>query len=99
MNERIKELALQAWQRTNEQVSSQKSHMPDTVISQDDISDIFEEKFSQLIIEECIQLVVSSQHKNTIDKYDEYFNGFNKSLIFAQYRIQQHFGVNNESTI
>jgi len=87
MNERIKELALQAWQRTNEQVSSQKSHMPDTVISQDDISDIFEEKFAQLIIEECVGVI-----EDMADP-EEDSERYVWAIQNASAKLREHFGV------
>ena len=90
MNERINELAEQAgivfWEISGDVDWRQANR--ETL-----------EKFAELIVRECIHLVNNSQHQNSLDKYDEYFKGFNESLVFAQHRIKQHFGVNNEPTI
>jgi len=84
MNERIRELYNQCF----------------VVLENDSPNTAFDfEKFAELIVRECIHLVNNSQHQNSLDKYDEYFKGFNESLVFAQNRIKQHFGVNNEPTI
>lgn len=83
MNERVKELALQAWQQTSLHVSTEKRDMPNIVISQDDVTDIFEQEFAKLIVKECADL---------IDTLNESYGAPSTGGKF----IKNHFGVEDE---
>jgi hypothetical protein len=56
MNNRIEELAEQAWRATFDEVAH-LNRIHNRSYSQDDITDIFEIKFAELIVRECIEIV------------------------------------------
>ena len=60
MNERIKELAEQAWRATSDEVAH-LNRIHNRSYSQDEITDIFEIKFAELIIKECADKIVEYQ--------------------------------------
>ena len=81
MNERIKELAEQAWRATSDEVAY-LNRIHNRSYSQDEITDIFEIKFAELIVRECVELTLD--YKN-----NQHYQGW------IEYRdlIKQHFGV------
>ena len=70
MNERIRELALQA-----REYATTRHPMSNIILSVN--SDLFEEKFAELIVKECVGIA---------DEYD----GVGSTIVS---RIQKHFGV------
>ena len=55
MNERIEKLAEQAWRATSDEVAH-LNRMHNRAISHDEQMDIFEQKFAELIVQECTKL-------------------------------------------
>ncbi len=89
MNERIKELAKQSFQKCiNENGFLNNTSWrinPDHYAE----SEVFE-KFAELIVRECAELSVNSRYTNT---KSEYYEGFNEALIYVGNKIKQHFAV------
>jgi hypothetical protein len=86
MNERIRELAIEAGIiiNFNDPLYGQLSEgtkQKQLVITK---------KFAELIVRECAELSVNSQYTNT---KSEYYEGFNEALVYAGNKIKQHFGV------
>ena len=79
MNERIKELARDAGLLV---------HNPDGVPTK-------LEKFAELIVRECIEVIVRNEHASlNIDNFtDEKAQGIQLGLEFATIDIAEHFGV------
>jgi hypothetical protein len=81
MNERIRELALQA-----KQYAEDEQNNPLKIYT----LDCFNEKFALLIVRECLELTLGKDRKQLLDKGD--LNGANlvqKDII----RVIKHFGV------
>ena len=55
MNEKIKLLAVTAWKYTSDE-TAYLNRIHNRTITQDEITDIFEQKFSELIVKECAKL-------------------------------------------
>ena len=55
MNERIQELSVEAWRFTSNEVAH-LSRIHNRSYSQDEVTDIFEIKFAELIIKETLQV-------------------------------------------
>ena len=79
MNERIQELAEQAWRATSDEVAY-LNRIHNRSYSQDEITDIFEIKFAELIIKEC-GVALSPMLRDMISRGHAYD------------LIKQHFGV------
>jgi len=79
MNKRIRELALLGWKDTSDQVAH-LNRFHNRSISQDEITDIFEQKFAELIVKECAELV---------DTLNESYGAPSTGGKF----IKKHFGV------
>jgi hypothetical protein len=82
MNERIQELSVEAWRFTSNQVAY-LNRIHNRSYSQDEVTDIFEQKFAELIVKECL---------------DQCYNrGMNDELYAGQLKaaayIEEHFGV------
>jgi hypothetical protein len=77
MNERIRELLVEAHKQTKGGIYS--GHPSE-----------WTEKFAELIVRECAELSVNSQYANT---KSEYYEGFNEALVYAGNKIRKHFGV------
>ena len=73
MNERIKELALQAMTYVTHNPKANKLNS----------GDMFDEKFAELIVKECIEQCTAN------DSNDEW----DKGVRWAANQIKQHFGV------
>jgi hypothetical protein len=82
MNERIKELAVEA--------EIYAGDLIDQGADYDEYPRYYTEKIAELIVRECAELAVNSQYANT---KSEYYEGFNEALIYAGNKIRQHFGV------
>ena len=79
MNERIQELSVEAWRFTSNEVAY-LNRIHNRSYSQDEITDIFEQKFAELVVAECIDAV-----ENSNDRY--------RRDYFAE-KIRERFGVN-----
>jgi len=79
MNERIKELAIEA------EFSEKDLHIQ---------GDNFQ-KFAELIVRECIEVIVRNEHAtlNISNVTDEKAQGIQLGLEFATIDIAEHFGV------
>ena len=80
MNERIKELALQAGATT-----TQRSGWIDYGTLDLDV-----EKFAQLIVRECAEISEQSQWS---EAKGEYYEGFNEAMIYVSNKIKEHFEI------
>ena len=83
MNERIKELKLQAMRFAQEKCGGRPTDMHGNLRS-----DIWTEKFAELIVRECAQVCVEVGDANS-DIYPEFGNG----AYFSANRVKEHFGV------
>ena len=85
MNERIKELAEQAGISL-----SQKDYSYYWVESAEDI-----EKFAELIVKECAQLILDKKMGDLGDNpgVKEWEEGYNEAVHDCYYLIRKHFGV------
>ena len=81
MNERVQELALQAgavnvWEWASDDVLDTKN--------------MDAEKFAELIVRECMNIV---SNQTTLDTNEDFREGFNHGLKYAWTDIRKHFGV------
>lgn len=83
MNERIRELAEQATTRIEPTATSGEGWIFD------------KEKFAQLIVAECGQLILDRKMGDLGDNpgVKEWEEGYNEAVHDCYYRIKQHFGV------
>jgi hypothetical protein len=86
MNERIKELSLQASDSIPDDVSAEHAMY------------LFQEKFAELIVKECIDLAMGemvSADEMMVEETDEraYLLGNNGGILDAVGAIRLHFGV------
>jgi hypothetical protein len=84
MNERIQELAEQAWRATSDEVAH-LNRIHNRSYSQDEITDIFEIKFAELIFRELLELFEAAK----VNQEDDVDYGLEE----AQNIIKEHFGV------
>ncbi len=82
MNERIQELAEQAWRATSDEVAH-LNRIHNRSYSQDEITDIFEIKFAELIVRECANVVL--EWKSEPFPYDPEFGA---KLIKEHFEIK-----------
>ena len=80
MNERIKELALQAMTYVTHNPKANKLNS----------GDMFDEKFAELIVRECARLC---EHESNDDEYDQYDMGQSVKAESIKTAIKKHFGV------
>jgi hypothetical protein len=85
MNERIQELAEQAWRATSDEVAH-LNRIHNRSYSQDEITDIFEIKFAELMVKECVDVCDKIYH----DRYPDAEEWERSEEGDA---IKQHFGV------
>jgi len=81
MNERIQELAEQAWRATSDEVAH-LNRMHNRAISHDEQMDIFEQKFAELIVRECAKICFRESEGH--------------NMAFGEHCgivIKEHFGV------
>ena len=94
MNERIQELRKQAcqWVVDNHQRVDPKN------LSQAEIDQrylMYEEKFAELIVKECVQTLID----NTPERYtnesaeEDWDKGYDRAMRDCVHHIQEHFGV------
>ena len=92
MNERIKELAVQA-----EQYALDKANEANDEDYDYSFDDDFQEKFAELIVRECIN--VSEEHANWLEaqpfdpEIEQYEDGIVNGIYKATAAIKKHFGV------
>lgn len=89
MNERILELRTQAaaWVAKNHQPQDPNAY------SQKEIDQrylMYEEKFAELIVRECLEQIYSVTIDNPTDDWDQ---GYDSGLNQAAETIKEHFGV------
>lgn len=78
MNERIKELVYQAEKISRQAVVDSKYKTS--------FNDIFNEKFAELIVKECIDIVDDAERGGTNEEWDN-------AAKFIRRDIKEHFGV------
>ena len=92
MNERIKQLAEQAWKEILDETSIDGDIS--TMFSADEVV-AFEQKFAELIVRECadvIQKKVSMKYKDG-GETEEFMGGHYAGSVLARVEIRKHFGV------
>jgi len=78
MNERLKELALKAYNNAGQGT-------PEALSS---FMEVYSEKFAELIVRECLG-IINKEHDEGIDRHGDY-----QLALYEAYReIKQHFGV------
>lgn len=102
MNERIKELAEQAWRAASDEVAH-LIRVHNRSYSQDEITDIFEIKFAELIVRECAGLCDQAAEENartfyTVTETQEVApalvaKGSQVQAEKLSRQIKKHFGV------
>jgi hypothetical protein len=90
MNERIQELAEQAWRATSDEVAH-LNRMHNRAISHDEQMDVFEQKFAELIVRECV--VLSENYYDGLSPDDHECFTCRKVAYTIADRIKEHFGV------
>jgi hypothetical protein len=80
MNERIKELELQAADGTVD---------PNGPFTAEEFNN-FTKKFAELIVQECLNIV---SNQTTLDTNEDFREGFSHGLKYAWTDIKKHFGV------
>ena len=92
MNQRIQELATQAWHTTSDEVAH-LNRIHNRSISQDEVTDIFEIKFAELIVKECAGIAAeqgnTAEHSFTATRAKWFRLGAIKSATM----IKRTFGV------
>ena len=84
MNERIQELAVQAWKYANETVGHREFGYRDA----------FEQKFAELIVKECLDISYKESHLPNAILFDERSDKFIKDIHNRIDRAtKKHFGV------
>ena len=85
MNERIRQLAEQAGPNTEEELNDDRTNIY--------VIDV--EKFAELIVRECVDVIVRNEHATlNIDNFtNEKAQGIQLGLEFATIDIAEHFGV------
>ena len=86
MNERIKELAEQAWDSTRDEIGS---FVDDGGEVNWDFLHTYDKKFAELIVRECADVLVAEM--NRLDGLDRVVSA--QTMDTAQILIKQHFGV------
>ena len=82
MNERIKELAEQA-----------RKYVADAIelgFPQDQVDDIRDEKFAELIVRECMSIIKQGEGLGEEDDFDK---GFQAGIAMAYNRVRTQMGV------
>lgn len=92
MNERIRELALQAWmaERTEKDPEYKKSKNTEYLLKN---MEDFHKKFAELIVAECIEQIKTQGIGASSEDYGDYEIGFNAGLFHALRSIKEHFGI------
>jgi hypothetical protein len=87
MNERIKQLAEQAKDFMTDQVSYLSS-IHNRALSTTEAADIFEEKFAQLIVKECVGIVAKRKDQAIDDDCN-----VDEAMTMAEMDLLDNFGV------
>ena len=92
MNERIKELAEQARQYAFAKVENSQDP---TEWSSKYYNEMFDDKFAELIVQECSQLILDKKMGDLGDNpgVKEWEEGYNEAVHDCYYLIRKHFGV------
>ena len=89
MNERIKELAVQARNYAlDEKRIYERIH--NTEQCMEEYREVYNKKFAELIVQECMNIV---SNQTTLDTNEDFREGFNHGLKYAWTDIRKHFGV------
>ena len=86
MNERIRQLAEQA-----------REYVADAIelgFPQDQVDDIRDEKFAELIVAECVQTL--RDNTPVVDEHDsveDWDRGYIRAMADCEHHIQEHFGI------
>jgi len=88
MNERIRKLSLQAREYARSHVADCRRFGYYMEYNELDIK--FEQKFAELIVRECMNIV---SNQTTLDTNEDFREGFNHGLKYAWTDIRKHFGV------
>lgn len=84
MNERIKELAAQAWQYADD-----NSRDGDNTFGW-----LYRDKFTELIVQECINILLKPEHAmNHPEELSEYNRGWVNGRLLGIEHIKHRFGV------
>jgi hypothetical protein len=79
MNERIRELSKQA-----------EIYALTLVDREDDYVEVFEQKFAELIVQECMDII---SNQTTLDTNEDFREGFSHGCKLSWTDIRKHFGV------
>ena len=82
MNERIKQLSEQAEKYTDDNFKGEPVW-----------SEVYEQKFAELIVRECIEQIKTQGIGASSEDYGDYEIGFNAGLFHALRTTKEHFGV------
>ena len=87
MNERIRELSKQAFEYTLDRLNSGLEFR--------DFQPVWSEKFAELIVRECAQLILDKKMGDLGDNpgVKEWEEGYNEAVHDCYYPIRKHFGV------
>jgi hypothetical protein len=88
MNERIKELALAAFQPINDIASE---GVADRRTFDQAWFQLYNEKFAELIVRECCEQFANHPYEGT--KRTQYIYGYIQGRVDAEQQIKEHFGV------
>lgn len=93
MNERIKELAEQAFQPIND-ISTEG--VADRYTFEQAWFQVYNQKFAELVVQECLGQIYSVTMDNPTDDWDQ---GYDSGLHQAAETIKQHFEIDGEEDI
>ena len=89
MNERIFELAEQAWLADSVEIDPNYKKYVGTERVLKHLTG-YNQKFAELIVKECAEISEQSQWS---EAKGEYYEGFNEAMIYVSNKIKEHFGV------
>ena len=88
MNERIQELSVEAWRFTSNEVAH-LSRIHNRSYSQDEVTDIFEVKFAELMVNKFDNILLLQQ----LDCVGNYDKGCADTIQKIRDRMKEYFGV------
>ena len=89
MNSRIRELAEQAERLARDKLAHLE-RVHNRLYSPTEDRGIYNEKFAQLIVQECAEISEQSQWS---EAKGEYYEGFNEAMIYVSNKIKEHFEI------
>lgn len=91
MNERIQDIATQAWKKTSDEVAY-LNRIHNRSLGHDETMDIFEIKFAELIVRECAKFAY--RYTSDVENVKEY-NDVGWDCLPGDLRaeMKQHFGI------